>query len=337
MLPGLKVIDCSTLKVVAAPLDLEYVALSYLWGDCNDEEASSGTDDDLNSLPVPQTVQDTIAVVVQLGLRYLWVDRYCIDSTNSAEKHTMIGSMDAIYNGAALTIIAAAGKNPGHGLPGVSIPFAMYRFSKLRDGCRLYRLPNPRQELDKSVWSSRGWTYQEGLLSRRRLLFTNHQVYFQCLNMHGVENWNAPLEELHVETRLGYRFRQSVNVNECFPKEGVGVLESHIFRRIDEFSLKQLSYNADSLQAFLGILRAYQRKEKAVYHFWGLPIRGTSFHFIKGAPMRLDGYLARYLLWGGWSSSRSDAISFGLTRVPEVPSFSVYTPQNFNPPVLVWV
>ncbi|KAF2187979.1 hypothetical protein K469DRAFT_568100, partial [Zopfia rhizophila CBS 207.26] len=29
-------------------------------------------------------------------------------------------------------------------------------------------------------WNKRGWSYQERLLSRRCLIFTTYQVYFQC-------------------------------------------------------------------------------------------------------------------------------------------------------------
>jgi hypothetical protein len=32
-------------------------------------------------------------------------------------------------------------------------------------------------------WFERGWTYQEGVLSRRRLMFTENQVCFQCEEM----------------------------------------------------------------------------------------------------------------------------------------------------------
>lgn len=39
--------------------------------------------------------------------RYLWVDRYCIDQDDVAEKKEQIAQMDRIYRGAELTIIAA--------------------------------------------------------------------------------------------------------------------------------------------------------------------------------------------------------------------------------------
>jgi hypothetical protein len=34
---------------------------------------------DLLPTALPDTIEDAIAVVIQLDFRYLWVDRYCID------------------------------------------------------------------------------------------------------------------------------------------------------------------------------------------------------------------------------------------------------------------
>ncbi|KAF2741726.1 hypothetical protein M011DRAFT_514204, partial [Sporormia fimetaria CBS 119925] len=48
-------------------------------------------------------------------------------------------------------------------------------------------IPHPRHEIEGSRWAERGWTYQEVMLSRRRLIFTDTQVYFQCAVMSCME------------------------------------------------------------------------------------------------------------------------------------------------------
>ena len=72
-LKGLRVIDCVTRNVVAAPKDCIYVALSYVWG-------MSGICDDTSSYTLPEqlplTVENSIDATLMLGYRYLWVDRY---------------------------------------------------------------------------------------------------------------------------------------------------------------------------------------------------------------------------------------------------------------------
>jgi hypothetical protein len=75
IIPGLRVIDCTTETVVHAPEDttFHYVALSYVWGGTK----SSGKDQD----EFPATIRDAITVTIRLGYRYLWVDQYVCDLT----------------------------------------------------------------------------------------------------------------------------------------------------------------------------------------------------------------------------------------------------------------
>lgn len=67
-LKELKVIDCITRTIVAAPRGCRYVALSYVWGA---DQTISSLDGNLL-----QTIEDSIQVVLALGHRYLWIDRY---------------------------------------------------------------------------------------------------------------------------------------------------------------------------------------------------------------------------------------------------------------------
>lgn len=70
-LPGLKVIDCEHRIVVQAPDNCRFAALSYIWGDQNLDTV------DHNALETaPKTISDTIQLAKNLGLKYLWIDRY---------------------------------------------------------------------------------------------------------------------------------------------------------------------------------------------------------------------------------------------------------------------
>jgi hypothetical protein len=73
ILRNLKVFDCETCKVVLAPVDCRYVALSYVWG-TKAAHTKATTSFTPNSLP--KTIADSCFVVQILGYRYLWVDRY---------------------------------------------------------------------------------------------------------------------------------------------------------------------------------------------------------------------------------------------------------------------
>lgn len=79
---GLHLIDYDSLKVVPAPKQAPYVALSYVWGRSPSAKLvlrldGTTTIGGISSLPV--TVADAVRVTTKLGFRYLWVDLYCID------------------------------------------------------------------------------------------------------------------------------------------------------------------------------------------------------------------------------------------------------------------
>jgi hypothetical protein len=91
--------------------------------------------------------------------------------------------MGKIYAESTLTIIAAAGSDPDHGIPGVSSTMRIQRPS-IRVGRHcLVGVRPPAHEIKRSKWNSRSWTYQEALLPKRRLVFTDTQTYFQCQEM----------------------------------------------------------------------------------------------------------------------------------------------------------
>lgn len=174
-IPSLKLLDCETRSIVPA-LNHKYLTLSYLWGPTQkDCDLSRNLEPPPGNLP--DTIEDAIAVTQRLGFRYLWIDRYCIDQ-ESAEAHTQLQQMDLVYQNSELTLIAAAGNDPSYGLPGVR-----RRHRSLQPRARIGKhflvstLEDPRLCIKRSTWMSRGWTYQEGLLSRRRLIFTDQQVY----------------------------------------------------------------------------------------------------------------------------------------------------------------
>ncbi|KAH3995743.1 hypothetical protein HBI56_146050 [Parastagonospora nodorum] len=53
----------------------------------------------------------------------------------------------------------------------------------------------------QSHCSTRGWTFQEAALNRRRLVFTEDQLYFECRTMNCSESAHYPLGQMHVESK----------------------------------------------------------------------------------------------------------------------------------------
>jgi hypothetical protein len=118
----LRVIECHTRRIVTAPPDCQYVALSYVWGSLGPESQAVVGKKSCGPLldDAPKVISDSIDVTLKLQLQYLWVDRYCINQSDEDDKHNQIRQMDLIYANARVTIIAAAGEGPAYGLPGVN-------------------------------------------------------------------------------------------------------------------------------------------------------------------------------------------------------------------------
>ncbi|KAK1985275.1 heterokaryon incompatibility protein-domain-containing protein, partial [Colletotrichum cereale] len=192
---GLRVIDCQSWSTIEAPPSCLYIALSYVWGDPviphpQENDASSEKKDVVEFPPV---VLDAMNVTRSLGEKYLWVDKYCIDQKDGPTKRAQIAQMHEIYSRAHLTLVAAAGEDSSYGLPGIRKKHRprMGRFS-VGDVNIVQMLPHTSAQTLRSKWATRGWTYQEGYLAPRRLIFTDNQVSYLCNAMHCAETIRKP-------------------------------------------------------------------------------------------------------------------------------------------------
>jgi hypothetical protein len=322
--PGLKVIDCISREICVATQGNPYVALSYVWG-----PPSSVSHNLTGKVPqtFPRTIEDAMVVAKRLGIPHLWVDRYCIDQNSQKEKHIMISNMNNIYSGAAVTIIAAVGSDPQYGLPGISTT-ARYGTSidTFSHGSLLSWKRHGDSDIDQSHWGARGWTYQEMLLSRRRLVFTDSEMLFQCCSSQFQERLNitAPSDPIPNIGNVAFPDIDGVNydstklhtrafaMKNAFPMNGIGESAEEIYSRIEEYTSRKLSYPGDILNAFNGIFSAYDRSmQEYESHFWGVPIlrKHSEFKLHQWTQSYIAG-LAWYVpkhcdrrpgLWPSWS------------------------------------
>jgi heterokaryon incompatibility protein (HET) len=236
---------------------------------------------------IPLTIKDAIQVTKALGYRWLWVDKYCIDQNNETEKQTQCGRMGDIYAGSQITIFAL-GHDSNYGLPGVSYKSRFWQQQCTTIGQYKFvsTKPDPQFSIQQSTWSTRGWTYQEGLFSTRCLFFTNYQVYFECNAMNCLENFKSNLKLLHVNSGRRFRAYHRAGKFVC----GNSNQYSHInvrrnkanHRKIDtirryqyqirEYSNRELTNKDDILYAFAGIARFYAKTTAKIVSLAGIPI-----------------------------------------------------------------
>ncbi len=112
---------------------------------------------------------------------------------DGSNKHDLISDMASIYSGALATIIAASGENARSGLPGVNKNSrVLENLLEISGTCLYLTYRRPLNiTMNESIYNTRGWTFQERLLSRRCIYFTDTQIFFECR------------EQLYSEDRFG--------------------------------------------------------------------------------------------------------------------------------------
>ncbi|KAK0623967.1 heterokaryon incompatibility protein-domain-containing protein [Immersiella caudata] len=191
MLPdSFRVIDIRRRCLVHLPPGSGFIALSYVWGRNPDPTKLFAiksnieklqTEDGLPKPLMPATVEDAIEACRRIGEDYLWVDRLCIIQDDPQDKQDQIGAMAAIYWLAKVAIIVTDGDSDS-GIAGVSRERNQLQSCADVLGLELVNeAVNWRRIVSSScVWSTRGWTYQEAILSWRKLYLTGSQTVFEC-------------------------------------------------------------------------------------------------------------------------------------------------------------
>jgi hypothetical protein len=97
-----------------------YACLSYKWGDSKryllDDATICDLEYGMSTHDLPRTFKEAIELTYELSLNYVWIDALCIKQDSLHEMGSQTSSMDAVYQGAALTIFAAGGDSADSGL-----------------------------------------------------------------------------------------------------------------------------------------------------------------------------------------------------------------------------
>lgn len=286
-----KLVDVRLRVIVDAPKNPRFMALSYVWGKSTDEvfrlskKHAEEAPKNIIELPsgLPQAIEDAIRLVRDLGERYLWIDALCIIQDDPDHLSRQINAMSDIYGLAYVTIVSASGYSfPCH-LPGYSdIPRSPHLLEGRignRELCiRLGPTYGLFDGISRSPWKNRAWTYQECLLSQRRLIFTNQEVYFSCLSSIYAESCTEsayantrptiprPVSNAFADGEHGWLhglFYNSILM-------GGGWDFNSFIKIVHEYLSRDISYNADGYNAFKGIEHRLHTAS-GVPFFWGLP------------------------------------------------------------------
>ncbi|PNP84331.1 hypothetical protein FNYG_02356 [Fusarium nygamai] len=287
--PHFFLIECSTRQIIEQKqsengVPPPYIALSYVWGKSKGSQQPPQRQRQQESLDakgdgtVETAIEDAIQVTLELGYKYLWVDRYCIVQTgDEAIKQEQLRHMHLVYANTEVTLIAAAGEDSSAGLPGAPGRPRNQQPGALIQGHAMVCIPpDPSLHVrSHSTWATRGWTYQEGLLARRRLYFSEYEISYECRHMLCREAIRLPRGfEQHISGHKP-RFMEPFWMYQPYKLPGMDTSQTGIgvFDLLAVYTKRKLSLPSDTLNAMLGVFSLLaQHKKRPVYHICGVPI-----------------------------------------------------------------
>ncbi|KAK4445459.1 heterokaryon incompatibility protein-domain-containing protein [Podospora aff. communis PSN243] len=247
--------------IVEAQIGCRYLALSYSWGQVHSpaltlaEKAKLMTQHGLESVreKCPRTIRDAIHLVKQLGERYIWIDRLCLVQDDAGDVLNGMQTMDQIYEGAALCIVAAAGHNADGGLPGVHAGSrsGTGHVEEVREGVKMTVVGLLYESLSRTHYMTRGWTFQELMLSPRCLIFLGSMVYYRCCRV----VWS----EDTVYDRFPSVKHDNVAMSHYLPTLRNAADRNAYQQAIVRYNSRSLTDQKDALHAMTGMLRRMAR------------------------------------------------------------------------------
>ncbi|KAH8725653.1 heterokaryon incompatibility protein-domain-containing protein [Phaeosphaeriaceae sp. PMI808] len=313
------IIDTRDARIVPGHTVSQYTALSYVWhyDEANAQSPQAerlllkqnnlsefqkpGYLNGTAALHLPQVIKDAIDIVRKLEERFLWVDCLCIVQDNG-DTRAQVEHMDEIYSGAYFTIIAATS----------SRLFGMLRNTEKRKmgGIALFNrspaeayIDGLYQNLFDSKWATRGWTFQEQILSKRAVIFIDGDMFWDC--QHCVWDKHELIPGSNAETNGSYAkpyydiARQMSSIS--WPDFGMYI------ELVCLYNNRDFTYPQDSLTAFSGILNSLARS--------------FPFGFVSGLPQL---FLDIALLWQPFSRAKRRNAKDGGAVAPSrhLPSWS---------------
>jgi hypothetical protein len=266
-------VDVRRKCIVRGKKDHRYMALSYRSGNAApfrlslrdlDKFGKDGVLEDVQILEkLPLTVRHAILLADELGYAHVWTDVLCIVYDGPATLADQLNQMSAIYARAAMTTIVAEGDGADGiaGLNDISGPrdspqvvFALRDYHLIMLG-EEERIDAVHSTL---AYHTRGWTYQEYIMSCRKLVFTNQQAYWvcQCGRKHESDARDVDRESLERSQFIRSGHPDLLELSDL----------------LSGYNVRDLTYSWDALPAVAGLLAVLSRSFEGGF-LYGLPER----------------------------------------------------------------
>ncbi|TGO24233.1 hypothetical protein BPAE_0108g00260 [Botrytis paeoniae] len=240
---------------------LQYACLSYCWGSDLPLTTTSSTLSKYKSgLPehkMPQIFQDAIAVSRGLGMQYLWIDALCILQDVREDWETEALMMSDIFYHSFITIGAATARSCHDSISGpredlfCTLNFQSSLSKEVVGSYCIYlskmSLESPSEiDLSNSIWASRGWVWQEQIMSQRLLVFGKKMVHLKCHDC--IYSEDGTMDGVFGSHILGAsRFQIAHTLSDDWETW------------MRDFSGRQFTFSSDKLASVSGLALAFER------------------------------------------------------------------------------
>ncbi|CAG8956224.1 hypothetical protein HYFRA_00003604, partial [Hymenoscyphus fraxineus] len=251
-----------------------YAALSHCWGSSPIVTSLKSNfhirKNHISWNELSKTFQDAVTITRKLGIPYLWIDSLCIIQDDPGDWEIQSSKMLSIYSRACLTIAADHAENGDGGcfassfkkpllVRQIGFPETLQRHGTASiewdKECGLHpvhaNFVRPgRFAYPLSSLSSRGWTLQERLLSRRIVHYTSWELVWECRRVVDCQCGRIASEETKT---LMHDFHENLHQKAKTPE-----LIKLWMRVVEEYSKRRLTYERDKLVAIDGLVRLFE-------------------------------------------------------------------------------
>lgn len=251
-----------------------YVCLSYCWGPSpfisttieNLEQHKKGID--VNDLP--KAFKDAVEITRALKVQYLWIDALCIIQQHGhgdkagaahADWNEEFSKMSDIYYNSYLTLAPLWAKSVEDGLfsdqPQGEALGGLVTMHKMK---HFPRKATPEDALPEFPLLTRGWVYQERMLSPRTLYFGRQELFWECLYGRTCECGYASYWLQEVDKGEFHDHIRKTPVRNLDTK-----LDLLWREMVIQYSHLRLTYSSDKLPALSGLAEAIRKKTRQQY------------------------------------------------------------------------
>jgi hypothetical protein len=256
-----------------------YATLSHCWGNTRSIKAEKTSLRKLKEKiewdELPKTFQDAIRFTRRLGLRYLWIDSLCILQDDTGDWHREAAKMAIIFRNSTITLAATRSPNDQEGFYAPKLPISS---SITGAEVSVHRLFSHWDEEDTSQLileyplRTRGWAYQELLLSPRVFHFCERELLFDCQHaIHPICQCSSGVSKARPNYLTFHKGTIEVLRSRGLGYHGEDLFKFHYERihawhsTIQDFSALDLSFESDRLPAISGLADEFQVYFKGAY------------------------------------------------------------------------